>query len=170
MPRMIALFALALLAACQTTPRKPSFSKQQVALLLAEGFKPVGENYELGIADKVLFGVDQSDLPPEGAAVVDRLAKALGGVGISGALVEGHTDSTGSDEYNLALSERRANTVKLALAQGGLSPAAVRAQGLGENDPIESNDTEEGRTQNRRVVVVVTPLDAVPVGKGRGSR
>jgi OOP family OmpA-OmpF porin len=165
MPRLIALFALALLAACQTTPQKPSFSKQQVAVLVAEGFKPVGENYELGIADKVLFAVDQSDLPAEGAAVVDKLAKALSGVGISGALIEGHTDSTGSDTYNQALSERRANTVKEALAKGGLSPAGVRAQGFGESDPIESNDTEEGRTQNRRVVVVVTPLDAVPVGK-----
>ena len=163
MHRLIALFALALLAACQTTPKQPTFSKQQVAVLVAEGFKPVGENYELGIADKVLFAVDQSDLPPEGAAIADRLAKVLSAVGISGALIEGHTDSTGSDEYNQALSERRANTVREALARGGLSPAGVRAQGFGESDPIESNDTEEGRTQNRRVVVVVTPLDAVPV-------
>lgn len=165
MRKLIALTALALLAACQTTPRKPTFSKQQVALLVAEGFKPVGDNYELGIADKVLFAVDQSDLPPEGAAVVGRLAMALGSVGISGAMVEGHTDSTGSDIYNQALSERRANTVKDALATGGLSPAGLRAQGFGESDPIESNDTQEGRTQNRRVVVVVTPLDAVPVAK-----
>lgn len=165
MLRLIALLAVALLAACQTTPKKPTFSKQQVALLVSEGFKPVGENYELGIADKVLFAVDQSDLPPEGAAVVDKLAKALSGVGIGGALVEGHTDSTGSDEYNQALSERRANTVKVALAAGGLSQPGVRAQGFGESEPIESNDTEEGRTQNRRVVVVVTPLDAVPVRK-----
>lgn len=165
MSRMIMLAALALLAACQTLPHKPGFSKRQVAVLVAEGFKPVGDNYELGIADKVLFAVDQSDLPAEGAAVVDRLAKVLGGVGISGAMVEGHTDATGSDEYNQALSERRANTVRDALAKGGLSPTGVRAQGFGESDPIESNDTEEGRTQNRRVVVVVTPLDAVPVRK-----
>ena len=163
MPRLILLAMLALLAACQTTPKKPTFSKQQVALLVAEGFKPVGENYELGIADKVLFAVDQSDLPPEAAAIVDRLAKALSGVGISGALIEGHTDSTGSDEYNQALSERRATTVKEALAKGGLAPSGVRAQGFGETDPIESNDTDEGRAQNRRVVVVITPLDAVPV-------
>jgi len=165
MRKTIALAALALLAACQTAPKKPAFSKQQVAVLVAQGFKPVGDNYELGIADKVLFAVDQSDLPPEGAAVVDKLAKALSGVGISGAMVEGHTDSTGSDEYNQALSERRANTVKEALAKGGLSPNGVRAKGFGEGDPVESNDTEEGRAQNRRVVVVVTPLDAVPIGK-----
>lgn len=163
MPRLILLAMLALLAACQTTPKKPTFSKQQVALLVAEGFKPVGENYELGIADKVLFAVDQSDLPPEAAAIVDRLAKALTGVGISGAMVEGHTDSTGSDEYNQTLSERRATSVRDALAKGGLSPASLRAQGFGETDSIETNDTDEGRAQNRRVVVVITPLDAVPV-------
>lgn len=161
----LAVASLALLAACQHTPKQPVFSKQQVATLVAEGFKPVGENYELGIADKVLFAVDQSELPPEGAAVVDRLARTLAGVGIHGALVEGHTDSTGSDDYNQALSERRANTVKAALATGGLSAASLRAQGLGETDPIESNDTEEGRAQNRRVVVVITPLDAVPIRK-----
>lgn len=161
----LVLASLALLAACQTTPQKPGFSKAQVATLVAEGFKPVGENYELGIADKVLFAVDQSDLPPENSAIVERLARTLAGVGINGAMVEGHTDSTGSDEYNLALSERRAVTVKAALATGGLSAASLRAQGMGETDPIETNDTEEGRAQNRRVVVVVTPLDAVPVGK-----
>lgn len=162
MPRLIVVAMLALLAACQTTPRKPAFSKRQVAVLVAEGFKPVGENYELGIADKVLFAVDQSELPPAGGAVIDRLAKVLSSAGISGAMIEGHTDSTGSEDYNQALSERRANTVKDALAKGGLSPSGVRAQGYGESDPIESNDAEEGRAQNRRVVVV-TPLDAVPI-------
>lgn len=165
MRHLIALAAFATLAACQTVPKKPGFSKQQVALLTAQGFKPVGENYELGISDRVLFAVNQSELPPEGAAVVDKLAKALSGVGISGALVEGHTDSTGSEEYNQALSERRAGTVRDALARGGLAVTGVRAQGLGESDPIESNDTEEGRAQNRRVVLVVTPQDAVPVRK-----
>jgi outer membrane protein OmpA-like peptidoglycan-associated protein len=160
-----ALAALALLAACQTTPKKPTFSKAQVALMVAEGFKPVGENYELGISDKVLFAVDQSELVPENSAVVERLAKVLSGVGIHGALVEGHTDSTGSDQYNQALSERRAVTVKGALGRGGLNEASLRAQGLGESDPIETNDSEEGRAQNRRVVVVVTPLDAVPIRK-----
>ena len=163
MPRFLVMAALALLAACQTTPQKPAFSKAQIAVLEAEGFKPVGDNYELGIADKMLFAVNQSDLQPDSAAVVERLAKALAGGGISGALVEGHTDSTGSDEYNQALSERRANTVKAALAAGGLSAASLRAVGLGETDPIDSNDTEEGRAQNRRVVVVISPLDAVAV-------
>jgi outer membrane protein OmpA-like peptidoglycan-associated protein len=108
----------------------------------------------------VLFAVNVSDLVPENAAVIDRLAKALAGVGIHGLTVEGHTDSSGSDEYNQALSERRAASVKGAMATSGLVPAEVRAVGFGESDPIETNDTEEGRAQNRRVVIVVTPMDA----------
>jgi OOP family OmpA-OmpF porin len=77
--------------------------------------------------------------------------------------VEGHTDALGADDYNLDLSRRRAEAVKAALATAGLPADAIRAQGLGETDPIETNDTEEGRAQNRRVVIVVTPGDAIRV-------
>lgn len=160
MRKTVALALAVSLSACQTTPAKPGFSREQVALMMQEGFKPVGDNYELGIADRVLFAVDVSDLVPENAAVIDSLARKLASVGIHGATVEGHTDSTGSDEYNQKLSERRAASVSAAMVAGGLAPGEVRAVGLGESDPIESNDTEAGRAQNRRVVVVVSPMDA----------
>lgn len=158
-----ALFMLAGLAACQTVPAKPAFSKQQVAALTQQGFRPVGENFELGIADKVLFGFDRSELSPETAAVVEKLGRALTSVGIHGATIEGHTDALGADEYNLDLSRRRAEAVKAALATTGMPSTSIRAEGLGETDPVESNETEEGRAQNRRVVVVVTPADAIRV-------
>lgn len=159
----IALILLAALAACQTVPAKPGFSKRQIAALKAEGFKLVGEDFELGISDKVLFGFDKSELSPETGEVVQKLAKALTGVGISGATIEGHTDAKGADDYNLDLSRRRAEAVKAALASAGMRAESVRALGMGETDPIESNDTEEGRAQNRRVVIVVTPTDAIRV-------
>ncbi len=159
MRKLLALGAALLLAACQTIPVEPRFSAQQVTTLQQEGFKPVGENWELGIADRVLFGVDSSDLQPESAAVIDRLTKILLGVQIQGALVEGHTDSTGSPIYNQALSLRRAQAVKAAMITSGMAEPAVRVIGLGETDPIESNDTEDGRAQNRRVVVIVAPSD-----------
>lgn len=151
------------LAACQTVPSRPGFSKRQVATLTEHGFKPVDGNYELGISDKVLFAFDRSELSPDTSLVVDHLAKVLLGVGIHGATVEGHTDSTGADAYNLDLSQRRATAVKGALAGSGLPESEIRAQGLGESDPIESNETEEGRAQNRRVVIVITPSDAMRV-------
>ena len=161
MRKLITAALIVLLAACQTVPARTGFSQRQVAVLQQEGFKPVGENWELGIADRVLFGVNESDLKPENAAIIDRLAKILLGVGIGGTLVEGHTDSTGSPEYNQALSLRRAQAVKAAMVTAGMAEAAVRVIGLGETDPIESNATDEGRTQNRRVVVIVAPSDLV---------
>lgn len=158
--KLLALFAIAALTACQTVPAKPGFSAKQVAVLTQEEFKPVGENYELGLSDRVLFEVDKSDLSPEAVERIGRLAAALKSVDIDGTGVEGHTDSTGSDEYNQQLSERRAASVKAEFVKAGMVEANVRAIGKGETQPIASNDTDEGRAQNRRVVIVVTPADA----------
>ena len=151
---------LALLAACATVPAKPAFNKAQVAAMTEVGFQPVGENFELGLEDRVLFAVDKSDLNPEANAVLGRIAGALLKVGIRGAAVIGHTDSTGAPDYNLALSQRRAATVKAGLAAAGMDAARIRDQGVGEAQPVASNDTDEGRAQNRRVVIVVSPEDA----------
>lgn len=159
--RQILVLCLAVaLAACQTAPKKLGFSKQQVATLNAEGFKPVEDNYELGLLDRVLFAVDQSDVSPEATSVIERLTKVLLSVGIHGAGIDGHTDSTGSPEYNQSLSDRRAASVKRLMAASGMAEAELRARGLGETMPVAGNDTEDGRAQNRRVVIIVTPLDA----------
>lgn len=160
MRRFLTLAAILTLSACQTVPAKLGFSPRQVAALTQADFKPVGDNYELGLAERVLFAVDQSDLSPEAAGSIDKLAATLIGVGISGAGVEGHTDSSGSQDYNQQLSERRAAAVKAQFVKAGLAEAQVRAVGRGETQPIASNDTPEGRTQNRRVVIIVTPDDA----------
>lgn len=160
MRKMVVLMLIAALAACQTVPKKPGFSKLQVEAMTELGFQPAGENFELGLEDRVLFAVDKSELNPEANAVLNRLSTALMKVGINSAGVVGHTDATGSDEYNLALSQRRAAAVKAGLVAEGMNPAEVRDQGAGESQPIATNDTEEGRKQNRRVVIVVTPADA----------
>lgn len=154
---MVAMLAL---TACQTVPKKPGFSEKQVAALTAAEFKPAGENYELGLSDRVLFDVDQSELTPDAVSTVDKLAKVFISVEIDGAGVEGHTDSAGTDEYNQQLSERRAASVKAELARSGIPIANIRAVGRGEGQPITSNDSPEGRAQNRRVVIIVTPYDA----------
>jgi outer membrane protein OmpA-like peptidoglycan-associated protein len=72
--------------------------------------------------------------------------------------VTGHTDSTGSAAYNQTLSERRAESVAAVLRQGGVNPPRIRTVGAGENQPIASNLTDEGRAQNRRVDITITPL------------
>jgi outer membrane protein OmpA-like peptidoglycan-associated protein len=70
-------------------------------------------------------------------------------------LIDGHTDSTGSEAYNLDLSQRRAETVRDFLIGNGVSPMRLSARGFGEEYPVASNDTLAGRQQNRRVEVVV---------------
>ena len=70
--------------------------------------------------------------------------------------VEGHTDSIGSDEYNMKLSQRRADAVRDYLAMNGINPANIQAVGLGKEGPVASNDTAAGRQQNRRVEMVVS--------------
>ena len=66
-------------------------------------------------------------------------------------IIEGHTDSVGSDEYNMELSGRRAGAVSKYLVSKGIDSTRLQAKGLGETQPIASNDTEEGRAKNRRV-------------------
>ncbi|MFN7157359.1 MAG: OmpA family protein, partial [Erythrobacter cryptus] len=78
-----------------------------------------------------------------------------------GAAIEGHASAEGSAEYNLRLSQRRAEAVRDALVAGGLQAGRMRVLALGESDPIASNDDPEGRIQNRRVVIIVTPGDAL---------
>jgi outer membrane protein OmpA-like peptidoglycan-associated protein len=69
--------------------------------------------------------------------------------------IEGYTDGVGSDEFNLTLSEQRAGSVRDFLAQQGVPAMSITAEGLGKAQPVASNDTPEGRQQNRRVEIVV---------------
>lgn len=163
MRKLIAAAALTMLVACATVPARPHFTARQIAVLTDNGFKPESDNYELGLSDKVLFEVDKDDLVPEIVSRLDQLTHALTSVGIHGATVEGHTDSTGSSEYNQSLSNRRAQAVKAQFAASGMAAAEIVAVGKGETDPVADNATEAGRAQNRRVVIVVTPVNAMRV-------
>jgi outer membrane protein OmpA-like peptidoglycan-associated protein len=154
------LVATSLLMGCQTVPSAP-FSAAQVAALEGNGFRKDGENYFLGLGNKVLFDFDSSALKPETGEMLAELGSTLIVVGIRGASVEGHASAEGREDYNLALSERRAAAVRDALVRGGLDPQSMRVRGQGASDPVASNDTEEGREQNRRVVIIVTPADAI---------
>ena len=104
----------------------------------------------------VLFKTASFELLP-GAR--ERLAKISGIILAHPSLhlqVEGHTDSVGSDEYNQQLSEKRAGAVREYLVQQGISSDAIEAHGLGKTEPVASNETAEGRQQNRRVEMVIS--------------
>jgi len=102
----------------------------------------------------VLFDTGQATLKPGAQLSMDRLAAYLSANPQTRVLIEGYTDSRGSSEYNDALSERRANAVAKELMARGISADAVQTIGRGKAYPVASNDTPEGRQQNRRVEIV----------------
>lgn len=107
-------------------------------------------------SEQALFDTDSAQLNAAGTAVMNELFSSLGEYkGITGIAVTGHTDSRGSDAYNQALSEQRAQTVASQISSQ-YPDARIEVVGMGETSPIASNDTAEGRQLNRRVEVEVT--------------
>jgi outer membrane protein OmpA-like peptidoglycan-associated protein len=102
----------------------------------------------------VLFDTGRATLKPGADRDMDRLAQALKDNANTRVIIEGHTDSVGSEDYNLALSERRAEAVGSALRSRGVPADRFEIKGLGKAFPVASNDTESGRQQNRRVEIV----------------
>ena len=104
-----------------------------------------------------LFDFDKSNLRPEGkAALDDVVAKVKSHQAVDSITITGHTDSVGTDAYNQKLSERRANSVRDYMVGAGIDTSLITStSGMGESKPAASNDTADGRQQNRRVEVVV---------------
>jgi outer membrane protein OmpA-like peptidoglycan-associated protein len=103
----------------------------------------------------IYFDVNKSDVKPAMRARLTEIAKALAAVREQRVLVEGHTDSDGSADYNLQLSRLRANSVRSVLVAGGVSPDRIESQGYGETRPVATNATSAGKAQNRRVEIVI---------------
>ncbi len=110
----------------------------------------------------IYFDVNKSDVKPAMRARLTEIARALATVPNQRVLVEGHTDSDGSSEYNLQLSRLRAQSVRSALVEGGVSPDRIEAQGYGETRPVATNGTAAGKAQNRRVELVLEGGAATP--------
>lgn len=104
----------------------------------------------------VLFDLDKADLKPAGLRTVERLAQFMEEYPERRVRVEGYTDSTGAEDYNLRLSERRARAVLDALIQEGIDSSRIEVEGFGEQYPVASNDSASGRQQNRRVEIVIS--------------
>lgn len=117
-----------------------------------------GDNITLNMPDNITFGFNRSDLQPQFRPVLDRLASTLTEYNQTIIEVAGHTDSVGSDAYNMDLSRRRANNVASYLQGRGVSQQRMEIVAAGESRPIASNDTEDGRARNRRVEITLVPL------------
>jgi outer membrane protein OmpA-like peptidoglycan-associated protein len=103
----------------------------------------------------IYFDVNKTEVKPAMRERLAEIAKVLATVGNRRVLVEGHTDSTGADEYNLKLSRLRAESVRSILIAGGVSADRIESQGYGKTRPVASNATATGKAQNRRVEIVI---------------
>lgn len=119
----------------------------------------VGNNITLDMPGGVTFATNSSDINSNFYPVLDKVAATLGEFNQTVIEVAGHTDSTGSRAYNMALSERRAGSVLNYLSSRGVARERMIAVGAGPDHPVDSNETPEGRAQNRRVEITIVPVE-----------
>jgi outer membrane protein OmpA-like peptidoglycan-associated protein len=131
----------------------------QQALADAEAASIQREQDVLAITFKsdFMFDVDSAIVKQGAYDEIDRVAQVLIKYPQTKIRVEGHTDNTGSEDYNLELSNKRALAVKDALVNRNIDPARLQIVGFGQAKPIAGNDTEAGRQMNRRVKIVIIP-------------
>ena len=117
------------------------------------------EGIAITFDDAILFDFGRADLRPQVQSDLRQLASSLQSYPDHDAVIVGHTDNVGSDGFNQGLSERRANAVSNFLSANGVSMARMRTVGMGESQPIASNETAEGRQLNRRVEIAIYASD-----------
>ena len=115
----------------------------------------VGEGIKITFDSGLLFGVDQSSLSATAQSNLTELATTLNKYEDTEVLIEGHTDSSGPDEYNMKLSKERAKSVQTFLANKGVKNGRMTTVGYGETQPIADNTTADGMSKNRRVEVAI---------------
>ncbi|MDX1499350.1 MAG: OmpA family protein [Woeseiaceae bacterium] len=118
----------------------------------------IGDNITLNMPGNVTFATNSADISPAFFDVLGSVAKVMKEFDKTVVEVAGHTDSTGSEQYNQALSERRANSVAQYLQARGIMSQRLITVGMGEMRPIADNGTPEGRQANRRVEITMVPL------------
>lgn len=121
--------------------------------------RPTDRGLVLTLGSDVLFDLDQYELREGAKRTIDRIAEFLMEYEGRQVMVEGFTDSTGARDYNLRLSERRADSVRDALIERGVDEDRIRTRGFGLDYPVASNDTQAGRQLNRRVEVIISDDD-----------
>jgi outer membrane protein OmpA-like peptidoglycan-associated protein len=120
----------------------------------------VGEGITVTFQSGLLYGFDSDVVRPEAQKNLRALASSLDKYPGSDILIVGHTDQVGSSQYNQSLSERRAAAAANYLVSQGVARSRVATRGMGETDPVATNETEMGRQQNRRVEVAIYASEA----------
>ncbi|EKO3672277.1 OmpA family protein [Vibrio metschnikovii] len=144
---------------------KPEYSKkslvnqqENIEQNIIPEVEPIKNIFESKVSG-TLFEIDSAELKPEALYILDDIMSIMTKYPQAKIIIIGHTDSTGSEDYNKILSEKRAQSVAQALMRKGLDPRRYFAEGLGMSQPIASNDTPEGRLLNRRVEVVISSFE-----------
>ena len=102
-----------------------------------------------------LYDFDKASLKPEGMATLDKIARDLSKIKLEVIIAVGNTDSVGTDAYNMALGQRRAQSVKAYLTSKGVDGSRIYTESKGKSNPVASNATAEGRAKNRRTDIEV---------------
>lgn len=123
-----------------------------------------GNNVVLNMPSHVTFATDSAQISPAFQDTLNQVAATITEYADTRVQVAGHTDSTGSTDYNQRLSERRAQAVANYLTGRGVASARISTVGYGETQPVASNDTPDGCQQNRRVEIVLSPTGAAGGG------
>lgn len=142
-----------LMTACSGTEKKnDGMSNEASALGAVPGSY---EDFKVNVADRVFFAYDSSVLTSEGKSILDRQAEWLAKYPNAATVIEGHADIRGTREYNIALCERRAKSVKDYLTSKGVNAARIHTVSYGKERPEFQGDTEEVHAKNRRGVTVI---------------
>jgi len=129
----------------------------------------VGEGIKITFDSGILFATDSYAIQPAGKTNIESLAKILNKYSDTNILIEGDTDNEGTDEYNLTLSERRAQAVADYLKGQAVVGSRISTVGLGESNPVTSNETASGRQQNRRVEIAIFANDKMKKAAENGE-
>jgi outer membrane protein OmpA-like peptidoglycan-associated protein len=118
-----------------------------------------GDEIVLNMPSAITFALESYAVEPQFRATLDEVAQTLSAYPSTYIDIYGHTDSSGTDAYNMTLSRNRAQSVANYLSTRGVASARIATQGFGESQPIASNETEEGRAANRRVEIRIVPIE-----------
>jgi outer membrane protein OmpA-like peptidoglycan-associated protein len=156
------LLAALVLNACQSAPppKPPSLAERQEATLRALGFSRNDQGWLLNLPEPISFEFSKTELKPDLRTHIDGFSEQLLKVEIRKLRIEGHTDNLGPRDFNLSLSQQRAEAVAQEFIAHGFAESDVERVGLGPDHPTTGNDTREGRAQNRRVEIVI-PANAL---------
>lgn len=134
-----------------------SLNYKQVKMLKKEGFVLTEEGWSLGLPEQLLFEFDQAEISATNEVHLNKLAIQLKKYDLNKLRIIGHTDNVGNAQYNLLLSQKRAQVVAQAFIKNQFLSENIKVIGRGSSQPLNTNDTDSARSENRRVTIIITP-------------